>query len=138
MIVRTRPASVWLLACFTLVAATGSHAAMATDLSGCWRGSWTSCSTGHHGPLEASFARCDETHYAVEFRGRFFRFIPFRYSVTLEVVEDRGDEVVLAGSSFLGRLFGTFTYRAEADGCAFHATYHSKKDSGTFDLRRNL
>ena len=138
MFVRVPLLSACLLACVTLVAAAGAPDAMATDLSGCWRGSWTSCSTGHHGPLEATFTRCDETHYAVEFRGRFFRVIPFRYAVTLEVVEDRGDEVVLAGSSFLGRLFGTFCYRAEADDCAFHATYRSKKDTGTFDLRRNM
>ena len=110
--------------------------AFAVDLSGCWTGSWQSCTTGHSGVLRARFTRCGETQYRVDFSGRFCAFLPFRYSVTLDVVEDRADRVTLAGSSFLGRLFGTFTYTATADGVGFTARYTSKKDSGRFDLRR--
>lgn len=109
---------------------------LAVDLSGSWSGSWESCSTGHAGPLRAEFTRCSPTRYQVDFRGRFFKILPFRYSVTLDVVEDHGDRVVLAGSSFLGRLFGTFTYHATADGCRFTADYRSKKDVGEFRLTR--
>lgn len=110
--------------------------ACAVDLSGCWTGSWQSCSTGHSGVLRARFTRCGETQYRVDFSGRFCRLLPFRYSVTLDVVEDCGDRVTLAGSSFLGRLFGTFSYTAAADEDAFAARYSSTKDSGRFDLRR--
>lgn len=110
--------------------------AAAVDLSGSWSGTWESCTTGHAGPLRAEFTRCGATHYRVDFRGRFFRILPFRYSVTLDVVEDCGDRLVLAGSSFLGRLFGTFTYRATADDCRFTADYRSGKDSGEFRLTR--
>ena len=69
-------------------------------------------------------------------RGRFFRILPFRYNVVLRVVDVHGDTVTLAGSSYLGRLFGTFHYRATADGCSFHATYTSCKDRGEFCLQR--
>ena len=110
--------------------------ATAVDLSGSWSGSWESCSTGHAGPLRADFTRSSATQYRVNFAGRFFKILPFRYSVTLDVVEDHGDHVVLAGSSFLGRLFGTFTYHATADGCRFTADYRSKKDVGAFRLTR--
>ena len=110
--------------------------ATAVDLSGSWSGSWESCSTGHAGPLRAEFTRSSATQYRVDFAGRFFKILPFRYSVTLDVVEDHGDHVVLAGSSFLGRLFGTFTYHATADGCRFTADYRSKKDVGEFRLMR--
>jgi hypothetical protein len=108
----------------------------AIDLSGSWSGVWESCTTGHTGPLRADFTRCGTSQYRVDFAGRFFKILPFRYSVTLDVVEDCGDRVVLAGSSFLGRLFGTFTYQATADGCRFSADYRSKKDSGEFRLTR--
>lgn len=117
----------------SLVIADG---AAAVDLSGSWSGSWESCTTGHAGPLRAEFIRCSPTQYRVDFAGRFFKILPFRYSVTLDVVEDCGDHVILAGRSFLGRLFGTFTYQATADGCRFTADYRSKKDVGEFRLTR--
>ncbi|MFM8890678.1 MAG: hypothetical protein ACKOTB_03470 [Planctomycetia bacterium] len=108
----------------------------ATDLSGRWVGSWESGTSGHKGPLFATFTRCGEGEYRVKFTGRFLKVVPFRYSVTLTVVEDHGDSVTLAGSSYLGRLFGTFSYQATADGCSFRADYSSAKDSGTFRLTR--
>ena len=110
--------------------------AHAVDLSGSWTGSWESTSTGHTGPLRATFRPCGEGRWAVDFAGRFFKILPFKYSVTLRVIEDGGDEVILAGSSWLGRMFGTFCYRAEADACRFEAHYTSKKDTGIFRLER--
>ena len=125
-----------LLAACVVLLALGASPAAAVDLSGCWSGTWQSCSTGHTGPLRATFAPCGDGRYAVEFSGRFFKVLPFRYSVTLRVVEDYGDRVTLAGTSWLGRLFGTFTYRADATDCSFEASYRSKKDSGVFRLHR--
>ncbi len=119
-----------------LVLAT-TATALCTDLTGCWSGSWESCTSGHSGPLFATFTRCGETEYRVKFTGRFLKVIPFRYTVTLTVIEDRGDELILAGSSYLGRLFGTFAYRATATGGRFIADYSSKKDDGTFRLSRS-
>jgi hypothetical protein len=113
-----------------------ADSAAALDLSGSWSGSWESCTSGHAGPLRAEFIRCSPAQYRVDFAGRFFKILPFRYSVTLDVVEDHKNHVVLAGSSFLGRLFGTFTYRATADGYHFRADYCSKKDAGEFRLTR--
>jgi hypothetical protein len=108
----------------------------AADLSGCWAGTWQSCTTGHSGPLRAEFTRCDDDSYRVKFTGRFFKIVPFKYTVTLDVISEDAEGVVLAGSSYLGRMFGTFTYRATADDCRFTANYSSKKDSGTFRLTR--
>lgn len=120
---------------FTLGLAASS-AACGTDLSGCWEGSWRSCLTGHSGILRATFTPCDEGRYRVDFSGRFFRILPFRYAVTLEVVEDAGGGVRLAGSSDLGRLFGTFRCTATADDVWFRADYTSAADTGTFAMRR--
>jgi hypothetical protein len=118
--------------CFAAVA----RPAAAVDLSGCWSGYWQSCTTGHHGPLKADFCRVSSTQYDVRFKGRFFKIIPFRYSVTLDVVSETEDTVKLAGSSFLGRMMGTFTYAATATEDEFVSRYSSCKDKGKFVLSR--
>ena len=106
-----------------------------TDLSGSWKGSWISWTTGHKGPLKAEVCRLSNGDYRFKFRGRFFKVVPFRYSVVLGVVEE-GDVIRLKGSSYLGRMFGTFCYSATADACQFRADYTSKKDSGVFSLKK--
>lgn len=125
-----------VLTALTLTLSLASERLLAADLSGCWAGSWQSCTTGHAGPLRAEFTRCDDDRYRVKFSGRFFKIIPFTYTVTLDVISEDAEGVVLAGSSYLGRMFGTFTYRATADECRFTANYSSKKDSGMFRLTR--
>ena len=114
-----------------------ASAASATDLSGCWSGYWQSCTTGHEGPLNAVFSKCGDGRYQVAFSGRFFKIFPFRYSVDLSVASDDGQTVTLAGNSYLGRLFGTFTYRASATAASFNSNYTSSRDAGKFVLRRS-
>jgi hypothetical protein len=111
------------------------QAAPATDLSGCWSGRWQSCTTPHNGPLQAEFVRLDQSHYEVFFNGRFFKLLPFRYSVVMIAIEQDG-AVSLSGSQFLGRMFGRFTFQATASECEFNATYSSCKDHGLFTLTR--
>ena len=123
---------------FLLIAAIlalGGQTAKATDLSGCWAGTWKSSCTKHHGPLKAEFVRLDANHYEVFFQGRFFVLLPFRYSVVMTATEDNG-VVYLSGSKCLGRMFGTFTFSATATDCDFDATYSSCKDSGCFTMTR--
>lgn len=110
--------------------------AWAGDLSGCWSGTWRSLVTGHHGPLWADFVRTGDQQYEVHFRGRFFKLVPFRYSVTMTATEQPDGTVQLQGSQFLGRMFGTFTFSATATDSQFHAQYASCKDHGTFCLTR--
>ncbi|HUE72995.1 MAG TPA: hypothetical protein VMP01_19070, partial [Pirellulaceae bacterium] len=96
----------------------------AADLSGSWSGRWDSLSTGHTGPLNANFTRINESQYQVDFRGRFFKLIPFRYSVVLNVVEE-GETVRLSGDNYLGRRYGWFHYDAVVAGDCFTANYTS-------------
>jgi hypothetical protein len=133
---RLRHARLSGLVLLALTVAGGASTARAADLSGCWDGYWQSCSSGHQGPLSATFCRTDPNHYQVTFTGRFFRFIPFRYTVTLSVLADDGQTVTLGGSHDLGRLAGTFTYRATATSTNFTANYYSCKDQGKFVLSR--
>ncbi|HTU27638.1 MAG TPA: hypothetical protein VMF30_19665 [Pirellulales bacterium] len=127
-----------ILGCLLAAAlASAPGIAQATDLTGCWSGYWQSCSTGHEGPLCAVFSKCGDNRYQVAFSGRFFKIFPFHYTVTLNVKSDDGKTVVLAGSNYLGRLFGTFTYQANATGSSFSSNYWSNRDSGKFVLSRS-
>ncbi|OAI40361.1 hypothetical protein AYO40_04835 [Planctomycetaceae bacterium SCGC AG-212-D15] len=132
------PASLIAIA-ILLLGSTLSSAADAPccppDLSGRWSGHWESCPTGHCGPLHARFCKIDDCHYRVNFHGRFFKVIPFRYSVTLNVTGTADGVVFLSGEKrLLG--FGTFTYQAQATDCSFTATYCSRSDTGRFELTR--
>ena len=131
---RSRQLTFWALAVALPVLATTPAAA--ADLTGYWSGYWQSCTTGHTGPLEATFCRINASQYRADFSGRFFKLVPFRYSVILDVIHEEDDTVELAGSSYLGRLFGMFRYQAEATGCNFTADYASCKDNGQFVLCR--
>jgi hypothetical protein len=125
------------LAIFGVLAFAAASECRAADLSGCWEGRWESCSSGHQGPLNARFCKLDDTHYRVYFSGRFFKVFPFHYSVTLVVTGQDGDTLHLSGSSYLGRMFGTFHYNARATSCSFVADYTSCKDRGRFILHRS-
>jgi hypothetical protein len=110
-------------------------ACQAVDLSGCWSGTWQSCVTPHRGPLHAEFVQLDANRYEVFFRGRFFKLLPFKYSVVMTATEQEG-VVYLSGSKYLGRAFGTFSFNAAATDGSFNANYSSCKDNGTFNLCR--
>lgn len=127
-----------LPAVFLVALAAASHAASeaaAADLSGTWSGRWDSLSTGHTGPLRATFSRLNDSQYQVDFTGRFFKLIPFRYSVVLNAI-DEGETVRLSGDNYLGRRYGWFHYDAVVIGDCFTADYTSCKDDGQFRLTR--
>lgn len=124
------------LAIGAVLACAGVRECQAAELAGCWEGRWESCTTPHQGPLNAKFCKLDDTHYRVDFSGRFFKIFPFHYSVTLEVTGQDGDTLLLSGSSYLGKMFGTFHYSARATDCSFVADYTSCKDRGRFILHR--
>src|SRR5437867_971518 len=100
--------SLSLLSLFCVLAlASGVRAAEPVDLSGKWHGCWKSCDTGHHGPLNATFCKCNDGCYQVRFTGRFLVALPFRFTVNLQVVGQEDGKVLLSGSPHLP-LFGTF------------------------------
>lgn len=118
-----------------LLSALATDQVQAVDLSGQWRGYWVSNSTGHRGPLRCTLTRLDGSTYRASFSGRFFKIIPFRYSIELNAI-DLGDHVQLSGSHHLGRRHGTFYYSANATCDEFIANFESCKDSGQFVLTR--
>lgn len=108
----------------------------APTLNGSWTGSWNSHTTGHQGPLSASIRPAADGTYQANFQGKFFKVIPFRYQMRLQVVASGDGFVELAGSKKLGPLMGYYSYRAVVQGDSFQATYNTKRDRGTFQMRR--
>lgn len=106
------------------------------SLTGSWSGGWYSQTTGHKGPLQANIRPTSDGHYTATFTGKFFKVIPFRYEMKLNVVGDDGTNLRLAGSKKLGPLMGYYSYQATVSGNHFSASYRTKRDQGTFSLRR--
>lgn len=105
-------------------------------LAGQWSGGWNSETTGHKGPLRANIRPTGDGNYTATFTGKFFKVIPFRYQMQLNVVSSDEGELRLAGSKKLGPLMGYYSYQATVSGNRFLATYRTKRDRGTFTLRR--
>lgn len=133
IVARTWPAMVVAAVC---ALAGAAREAQAVDISGCWDGCWSSDYNGHHGPLKATIVRLDAQSYAVQFRGRFFKVIPFVYAVVLDVVAEDDASITLAGSHSLGRKFGTFSYTATVTAEDFNARFNAGKDHGCFSMKK--
>ena len=106
------------------------------DLSGKWSGSWRSEISDHTGPLKAKFTVLENSKVQARFSGRVFKIIPFRFNVTLEIVEDKDGVVTLKGKEDLGRTLGTYTYNATYSKGKFVAKYVTEKDKGVFEVNR--
>jgi hypothetical protein len=117
-------------------AAPSAEPCGAPDLSGRWSGYWVSDKNGHRGPLRANFRKVSDACYRVTFTGRFWKVVPFVYSVNLAVTGASTDAVTLAGETRAGPVIGTFRYDATATACDFEARFTSKNDSGRFVLSR--
>jgi hypothetical protein len=115
---------------------TSSVLADEIDLSGRWRGTWQSETTGHSGPLNGRFRKLDDSRYRVWYTGRFAGIVPFFYPVTMNVVQRDCNQLILAGSTKLGPIFGTFEYSAVVTPGYFDSRFQSKSDSGRFQLHR--
>lgn len=125
----------WLFAADTATQTTVVQSV--TDLSGTWTGQWSSQSTGHKGPMTATFCRASNGQYNVTFTGKFCALIPFRYKAVLVSQQNPDGSVSLYGSKNLGPLFGTFRFQGTVNGNRFHANYSSKSDTGTFRMTRS-
>lgn len=106
------------------------------SLSGAWSGGWHSQTTGHKGPLNADIRPSSNGNYSATFTGKFFKIIPFRYQMQLNVVSQNGNRMELAGTKKLGPLMGYYSYRAVVQDGQLSASYRTKRDRGTFTLRR--
>ena len=107
-----------------------------TNLTGNWSGSWKSDISGHEGPLKAKFTVSNETKIQARFTGRFFKLVPFRFNVTLDVVSQKDGVTKLQGKQDLGRALGVYHYDVIYKGDEFIANYKTDKDKGVFEVSK--
>ena len=107
------------------------------SITGRWEGRWHSDENGHNGAL-----RCIVSHlegnggYEAHFRATYLKVARFGYKVSLRVTESN-QLWHFTGSEDLGALAGgVYDYAGSASATNFNATYNSKYDHGTFEMRR--
>jgi len=107
-----------------------------SNLSGNWSGNWSSEISGHEGPLKARFTVTGETKVQAKFSGRFFKLVPFKFNVTLDVVSQKDGVTKLQGKHDLGRALGVYHYDVTYKGDEFIANYKTDKDKGVFAVSK--
>ena len=127
-----RPA-VLAIAFLLVIGSTSAMPCDAASPSGKWRGSWSSETTGHKGPLKARVRRTGDGQYRALFVGRFAGVIPFVYPAKLERVP--GTCHCFRSSQRLP-LLGTYTMTATVSGNRFVADFRGRRDSGVFQMSR--
>ena len=103
-------------------------------IAGRWEGRWQSARTGHDGKLRAIITPQTAARYNARFRATYRSVLSAEYDVTLNV-KRRGPRSEFRGAADLG-VWGRYETTGSATRTQFHATYRSKLDHGTFEMRR--
>ena len=111
----------------------GANLVMAGDASGRWRGSWSSATTGHRGPLRANIRSTESGELQAVFVGRFALIVPFVYRADLTPSPYMPGHYT---SSKRLPLLGTYRMHANVLGNEFQAHFSGRRDAGVFNLRR--
>lgn len=123
------------------VAPTGSPTIAAT-----WKGMWHSEPSGHEGQLRCIVSLLPHTgketsvtrRYAFHFHALWGWDFPAEYTIEMNVMDpaEAGQPITFEGEQDLGFLAGG-VYRCEGkiEGDQFKATYKSKYDHGTFEMK---
>lgn len=122
-----------LLIAILTTAMANSPTTSAASPTGKWRGSWSSGTTGHSGPLKARVRQVDPDTYRALFVGRFAGVIPFAYPAKLDRVAGTEDQYT---SSQRLPLLGTYRMNATVTSSRIRANFQGGRDRGTFNLSR--
>lgn len=126
-----------LFGTFLFAFSTSPAFAQQPNLSGGgWRGYWVSDKNGHNGPLRARFRQIDANTYRVTYAGRFWKVVPFVYSVRMNVTGQQGDTLFMSGQTNVGPLVGSFSYEGYATPFQYESRFRSRNDHGRFVLSR--
>ena len=127
-------------AVFTVLLSFGAisdlQSAELAELKGNWSGTWRSDISEHEGPLKAKFEVKSDEQVEARFSGRFFKVIPFKFIVILDVVSSGNGVIKLKGKQDLGRTLGTYHYDVTFKENEFVAKYHTDKDKGVFQVSK--
>jgi len=125
---------VWFLAFSFLF--TAGPAARATDLSGCWEGTWHGCTDGLKGTVKANITRCGPNRYLATFSGRAFKIMPYRYQAVLTATHDPATGKVHFRCNTKLPVWGCYWMSGSANQCSFCARYNTDDHVGYFKMSR--
>jgi len=108
--------------------------AQSAGIAGRWEGRWQSERTRHNGKLRAIITPQTAKRYDARFRATYRAVLSAEYGVTLDV-KQRGPRSEFRGAADLG-IWGRYETAGYATTTQFRATYRSKFDYGTFEMRR--
>ena len=108
--------------------------AQSAGIAGRWEGRWQSERTRHDGKLRAIITPRTAEQYDARFHATHGSVLSAEYGVTLHV-KQRGRRSEFRGAADLG-VWGRYETSGYATAAQFHATYRSKFDYGTFEMRR--
>ncbi len=111
------------------------------DLSGAWTGAWNSEGTSHQGKLRAiaTKTRADGKvdHYTFRYHATWASVLSGQYKTEHIATPTRLGYHTLSGQHDMGAVFGgIYQYGGQASPTDFQATYRSKVDHGSFNLKR--
>lgn len=110
---------------------------LAEGRSSVYRGSWTSQSTGHTGPMRVRISPKGGGQFDARFTGRFALVIPFTYRATLTTVGcDHCGNTELASHKQLGPIFGAYNMSASMTAGTFAGGFQAAGDQGQISMRR--
>ena len=108
----------------------------ADSIAGAWDGSWESEVNGHKDRLRCLITPASEGRLRARFRAHYVHVLRFGYTVELEA-RPGGDNTEFEGTANLGWWAGgVYQYEGRATPTNFFSTYSSKRDHGTFEMRR--
>lgn len=110
--------------------------AAADALAGRWQGEWRSEPSGHSGKLRCLIRPLpgEPGRYQATFQAKWMTLFTFEQPAVLSV-EPTPTGVRFSGESDLGS-WGVYRYDGSVEGAAFHATYQTANDHGTFRMTR--
>ena len=114
----------------------GANSPETKPVEGRWKGTWLSDANGHTGGLRAVASHIDGNLYRFEIGATFWRILRASYDVNFTITPD-GEKHILSGEQNLsGLMGGLYTYEGRIEEGDFIVKYKSKRDHGTFRMRK--
>lgn len=115
----------------------GSTPAAADNVEGCWEGRWLSSKNGHTGKLRCLATKIDDRQIRARFKATYWKILRIGYEVTLNTEPSTNSSVRIRGENDLGWWGGgVYHYDGAVSPTDFSATYRSRYDHGTFEMKR--
>ena len=106
------------------------------NIEGKWVGKWYCETTGHSGKLRCRLTQVGPDKYKARYDGTYQKFIPFWYTVEMQVEQREGVSHLNAEANLGWLGGGKYLYQGTIEGDAFLTSYTSDHHNGTFELTR--